>query len=465
VVRQAALATTMQLESSRKKHPQPAAGRGAARAGRGARIFEHLLGIHARSRRAISEHRHRRKLREREVSDRSRRGLDWTNFFLADVQMSFGSFLAFYLADLGWSKQNVGLALTVGGLAAVAAQIPGGALADAVRWKRGLAACGFALIAAAALILALQPDFMLVFVAEILQGTSAGLVTPAIAAISLGIVGRHAMSSRIGRNYRFAGAGNAVTAALMGALGAYVSNNAIFMAAALLCIPALIALNEIRANEIDYVRARNAAKRDNTFDLQKLMDFTKNWRLVLFAGALVLFHLCNASVLPLVSENLAHSKVANSALFMGGLIVVPQVVVAILAPWIGYWSELWGRKPLLLAGFAIEAARSLLFAYVSDPLLMMVVQLLDGVTGAAVTVLTILVITDLTTGTGRFNLAQGVLGTMRGVAAAIGTASVGFIVQQFGDLTGFLLMAAGPALGAVVIWTLLPETKPAKYID
>jgi MFS family permease len=455
----------MSAEPSRKKHHKPAADEGAARAGRSSRIFQHLLGIHTHSRRAISEHRHRRKLREREVSDRSRRGLDWTNFFLADVQMSFGSFLAFYLADLGWSKQNVGLALTVGGLAAVAAQIPGGALADAVRWKRGLAACGFALIAAAALILALQPGFILVFVAEILHGTSAGLVGPAIAAISLGIAGRHGMSSRIGRNYRFAGAGNAVTAALMGALGAYLSNNAIFMAAALLCIPALIALNEIQANEIDYVRARNAAKRDHTFDLQKLMDFTKNWRLVLFAGALVLFHLCNASVLPLVSENLAHSKVANSSLFMGGLIVVPQVVVAILAPWIGYWSELWGRKPLLLAGFAIEAARSLLFAFVSDPTWMLVVQLLDGVTGAAITVLTLLVVTDLTTGTGRFNLAQGVLGTMRGIAAAIGTASVGFIVQQFGDLTGFLLMAAGPAIGAVLIWTLLPETKPAKYLD
>jgi hypothetical protein len=77
--------------------------------------------------------------------------------------MSFGSFLAFYLADLGWSKQNVGLALTVGGLAAVAAQIPGGALADAVRWKRGLAACGFGLIAVSALILALWPSFLLVF--------------------------------------------------------------------------------------------------------------------------------------------------------------------------------------------------------------------------------------------------------------------------------------------------------------
>src|SRR5262245_2661334 len=131
----------MSTEFSRKKHPKPAADRTAARAGRRSRFLERVLGFHTRSRRAISEHRHRRKLREREVSDRTRRGLDWTNFFLADVQMSFGSFLAFYLADLGWSKQNVGLALTVGGLAAVAAQLPGGALADAVRWKRGLAAC------------------------------------------------------------------------------------------------------------------------------------------------------------------------------------------------------------------------------------------------------------------------------------------------------------------------------------
>jgi MFS family permease len=382
---------------------------------------------------------------------------------LADVQMSFGSFLAFYLADLGWSKQDVGLALTVGGLAAVAAQIPGGALADAVRWKRGLAVCGFALIALSALILAIWPSFPLVFMAEILHGTSAGLVGPAIAAISLGLAGRRGISSRVGRNYRFAGAGNAMTAAFMGALGAYLSNSAIFIAAALLCFPALIALNEIRPDEIDYARARNATKRDQALDLQRLIDFTKNWRLVLFAGALVLFHLSNASLLPLVSENLAHSKIANSTLFMAGLIVVPQLVVAILAPWIGYWSELWGRKPLLLAGFAIETARALLFAFVSDPVLMMVVQLLDGVTGAAVTVLTIIITADLTAGTGRFNLAQGALGTTRGIAAAIGTGSVGLIVQQFGDFTGFLLMAIGPAIAAVLIWTCLRETKPPKY--
>src|SRR5215831_15875266 len=140
--------------------PTAADGRPTSRSdsspvGRGRRLKAGLRDFHSHSRRLISEHRHKRKLRDREVSDQSRHGLDWTNFFMADVQIGFGSFLAFYLAALGWSKQNVGLALAVGGLAGVAAQIPGGALADAVHWKRGLAASGFVLIGASALILAL----------------------------------------------------------------------------------------------------------------------------------------------------------------------------------------------------------------------------------------------------------------------------------------------------------------------
>jgi len=74
---------------SEAKERRPKAGHEAEQAGRRSRILEHVFGLHTRSRRVISEHRHRPKLRDREVSDRSRRGLDWTNFFLADVQMSF----------------------------------------------------------------------------------------------------------------------------------------------------------------------------------------------------------------------------------------------------------------------------------------------------------------------------------------------------------------------------------------
>src|SRR6266566_3878772 len=91
-----------------------------------------------------------------------------------------------------------------------------------------------------------------------LDGLSGGIVTPAIAAISLGLAGRGAMSARTGRNCAFDAAGNAVTAGAMGAAGQYISKTAIFFGAAALCIPALAALSVIRGDEIDYARARNA---------------------------------------------------------------------------------------------------------------------------------------------------------------------------------------------------------------
>jgi MFS family permease len=379
--------------------------------------------------------------------------------------MGFGSFLAFYLADMGWSKQDVGFALSVGGLAGLLTQIPGGALADAVRWKRGLAAAGIAAIAVSALILALRPTFPMVFAAEVLHGVTGGIVGPAVAAISLGLAGRRGMSCRVGRNYRFAAAGNAMTAAIMGALGTYVDTNAIFVAAAILCIPALIALARIRAEEIDYARARNAAKRDQSIDLQRITALARNRNLLLFAGCLVLFQFSNASMSPLVSQNLAQSKLAWSPLLVAGLIIGPQIIVASLAPWIGYWSELWGRKPLLLAGFTTEALRGLLFAFVSDPYLLILIQLLDGITGAVISVMTILIIADLTTGTGRFNLTQGVVGTLIGIAAATSTTVMGFVVERLGDATGFLTMAAITGAGLATLWKFLPETRPAEYLD
>ncbi len=171
------------------------------------------------------------------TSPQSRRGLDWTNFFIADVQTGFGTFVAFYLAHLHWPSGLIGLALTIGGIAGVLSQIPGGALADALRWKRALVALGICMIAAAALLFALLPTVVTVYLAEVLHGATAGIITPAIGAISLGLVGQRAMSLRTGRNYRFAAAGHAATAAVMGMAGAYFSENTIFIAAAALCVP------------------------------------------------------------------------------------------------------------------------------------------------------------------------------------------------------------------------------------
>src|SRR5262249_51417345 len=122
---------------------------------------------------AVGRHRRSKRSLERKASPRSRRALDWTNFFIADVQEGFGAFIAFYLSSLGWLQGSIGIALTVGRAASALSLIPGGALADAVRWKRALVAAGIVMIGAAALILALHPTFAFVVVAEILHGATA----------------------------------------------------------------------------------------------------------------------------------------------------------------------------------------------------------------------------------------------------------------------------------------------------
>jgi MFS family permease len=422
-----------------------------------------VRGYSSKARDVVSEHRRRRRDLDHTISDQSRRGLDWTNFFVADVQVSFGAFLAFYLASAGWSRVDVGIALTVGGITGVLAQLPGGALTDSLHWKRAWAAVGIAAISISALILAIYPTFPMVITAEVLHGLSGAIVGPAIAAISLGLAGQQGMSLRTGRNFRFSAAGNALTALLMGAVAVGFSNHAIFLVAALLGIPAMIALAHIRADEIDYVRARNARKRDQGFELDRAIDLFKNSNLLVFTGCMVIFQFSNAAVLPILGYNLGQSN--TSPVFMAGIAVVPQIIVAILAPWIGYWSELWGRKPLLLVAWTAQIVRTLLFTLTSDPRVMIAIQCLDGVTGSIITVLTILIIADVTKGTGRFNLAQGVFGTLTGFAAAISPAFFGALVLRFGDTAGLLTMAFGLGVGMVLLWSALPETKPKQYTD
>jgi MFS family permease len=412
---------------------------------------------------AVARYRDARRSLHTPASPRSRYGLDWMNFFVADVQTGFGAFVAFYLAHRDWSVRDVGFILTIGSLASVLSQIPGGALADAMRWKRGLIAAGIAMIGVAALILAFTPSYIPVLLASLVQGVSGGVITPAIGAISLGLVGRRGMSLRTGRNYRYAAAGHAATAALMGFVGAYFELGMIFVAAAVLCIPALVALAFIRPEEIDYARARNARTRDQALEIGRILDLGKNHGLVLFTAAIVLFQLADASMLPLIGEDLAKTHATGSSIWMSGLIIIPQIVVAILAPWVGYHSEKRGRRPLLLIGFAVEPLRAALLAFSHDYAFLVVGQLLSGITGAVIGVLTVLVVTDLTAGTGRFNLAQGTVGAISGIAASISTLATGFLFQGIGTTGGYLVIAGVAAAATVLIGMFVSETKPADY--
>jgi MFS family permease len=396
-------------------------------------------------------------------SGTSLRGLDAVNLFLAGALSGFGPYVAVFLADEKWTQQNIGFVLTAAGFAGLLSQIPGGELLDTMRSKRFAVALGATMVGAGALIIALWPSFPLVLAALVLQGITGGFLGLAIAAISLGLVGHAALAERLGRNQRFASTGGVVAAGLMGLIAYFLSYRAIFFVAAALVVPLLAALCRIQPSDIHFGRASCLPDHHEPTapPRARRRSLWKNPSLLTFAGGVFLFQMANASMLPLAGEALAYSKEALSSLIVSALIMVPQVIVAIMAPWAGRRANTWGRRPLLLVGFAALPIRALVFAWTTNPTILIAAQILDGVSGTMLGVLTALIVADLTTGTGRFNLAQGFVGTMSGVGASLSTTLSGLVAGSLGRAAGFLGIATMALAAVLLLWLLMPETKPS----
>jgi predicted MFS family arabinose efflux permease len=398
-------------------------------------------------------------------SPRSLRGLDWFVFFVADVQTGFGPFVSVFLTTQKWTQVDIGLVLSAAGVVSLIGQMPGGALVDAARSERLVGGIALAAICISALAYAAMPVFPMVLSASILHAAASCVLGPAIAAISLGLVGHAAIGERLGRNARFASVGNGLAAAAMGACGYLLSARAVFVVTVLLLGPALLALRAIIPAEIDPERAHGAVPRPRAKPPSRLADLMRNRSLLIFAGCLLLFHLANAAMLPLMGSVVTMHSARWATLLIAACIVVPQLVVAALSPWVGRRAQIWGRRPLLLIGFAALPIRGLFFASVTNPELLVVVQLLDGVTAAVFSVMVPLVVADLTRGTGHFNLGQGIVGTFIGIGASVSATLAGYISDHFGSPAAFAGLAAIAFAGWAAVWLLMPETRDAAGPD
>jgi len=396
-------------------------------------------------------------------SRRSLRGLDWFIFFVSDVQTGFGPFVSVYLTAQRWTQVDIGLVLSAASFVGLVGQMPGGALVDAARSERFVAGAAIIAICVSALTYAALPIFPMVLAGSVLHALASCVLGPAIAAISLGLVGHAAIGERLGRNARFASVGNGLAAAAMGACGYLLSARAVFVVTVLLLVPALIALRSIAENEIDPERAHGAPPRQAVVKpATRPGTLMQNRSLLIFAGCLLLFHLANSAMLPLMGSVVTMKSARWATLIIAACIVVPQLVVAALSPWIGARAQIWGRRPLLLIGFAALPIRGLLFASVTDPTVLLAVQLLDGVTAAIFAVLVPLVVADLTRGTGHFNLGQGILGTATGIGASLSATLAGYLSDRFGSPAAFASLAVIAFLGFALAWRLMPETRPAE---
>jgi predicted MFS family arabinose efflux permease len=393
-------------------------------------------------------------------SRQSLRGLDWFIFFLADVQTGFGPFIAVYLTTQKWTQVEIGLVLSIGGLVGLIGQMPGGAIIDAARSERLVAGFAVATIGVCALGYAAWPIFPVVVAAATLHAAASCVLGPAIAAISLGLVGPLAIGERLGRNARYASLGNGIAAAVMGTVGYLVSSRAVFLVAFILAIPTLIALSRICEWEIDPTRAHGAVAREvPDADATSVLKLMRRRPLLIFAGSVLLLQLANAAMLPIMAGVVTTRSSQWAPALIAACIIVPQAIVALSSPSVGRKAELWGRRPLLLLGFAALAIRGVLFATVSDPYLLVAVQVFDGITAAVFSVMIPLVIADIAFGSGHFSLAQGIVGTATGIGASLSTVLAGYVSDKLGSSVAFLGLAGVAAMGLAMIWLVMPETR------
>jgi MFS family permease len=400
---------------------------------------------------------------DRQPSKQSLRALEFLNVFLADVPGGVGPFLAVYLAaGYHWNPENIGIAMSVGGIAGVIAQTPAGELVDQLRQKRLLIVITSMLIAISCLVMVMRTTMTMVLAAQVVLGVVSSVIGPAVAAITLGLVGHQKMDQQMGRNQAVNHAGNVGAAALAGLLGYYIGRQWIFYLVVIMCIASSISVLLIREQEIDHELARggvSAMNEKRESQASDIMTLLTDHRIVIFALAVILFHFANAAMLPLVGQMLSDGKPHGASLYMAACIIVAQLVMVPVSAWAGPKAGAWGRKPVFLIAFLVLPIRGVLYVLSHNPYFLVSVQMLDGIGAGIFGVVMIIVIADLTKGTGRFNLTQGAIGTATGIGASLSTLVTGFVVSRAGYHAGFLALAWVAAIALAVFWWCVPETK------
>lgn len=392
----------------------------------------------------------------------ARAPLDALNFFLADVRDGLGPYLAIYLLTMQhWDEASIGFTLSAAGIAGIVAQTPAGALIDTVRAKRAILITAAIAITVASLAIPIFPSLIPVAILQAVSGVAGAVFPPAIAAITLGIVGPKAFARRIGRNEAFNHAGNATAALLAGGLAYWLGPVAVFWLMAAMALASIAATLSVPASLIDHDVARGlngspqdrSAARPSGFGV-----LLANPPLLIFACSATLFHFANAAMLPLVGQKLALANPDLGTTLMSACIVAAQLVMVPVALVVGATADRWGRKPIFAIALAVLCLRGLLYPLSDDPYWLVGVQLLDGVGAGIFGTLFPLIVSDLTAGTGHFNVAQGAIATAQGIGAALSTSVAGAVVVGYGYGAAFVTLGLAAGLALALLLLLMPES-------
>lgn len=398
---------------------------------------------------------------DKKPSFRSLLGLTALVFFMSDVRDGIGPFLAIYLkSTLNWDTQKTGMALASMSIAAAFMQLPSGLFVDSTKFKRLILALSAGLISIGCLIILFFPSLLNIILAQSLIGIASAVIPPAIAAITIGLVGRSVFPKRVSINEAWNHAGNLVTALAAGVLGQLLGHNWILYVACFFASMSIFSILFINPKEIDHSAARELSS--STSKPESLLHLLKQKSILIFCLSIVLFHLGNAAQLPLVGQLLAKQNPDIDALFMAASIILAQFVMIGVAYTVGLYMNSFGRKPIFLIAFLILPIRALLYTLTTNPVWLLAIQLLDGIGAGIFGVIAIVIVSDLSKGTGRFNFFQGMVALCTGIGAALSNLIAGSIVKLGGFNIGFLSLSLVSVLGLIFFCVFMPETKEAK---
>lgn len=399
---------------------------------------------------------------------RSVRALGAVNFFLADVRDGLGPFLGVFLIGNGWGTDTIGYVMTTGGIAGMLATTPLGALADATRVKRFVVGFCSVLVIVASLAILFLPTLPVVAASQIATGVAGAAIGPALAALTLGIVGQKGLPRQLGRNEAFNHAGNVFAAAGAGLLGYEFGLTAVFVLMTAMAAGSLVAVTRIRPRDVDHDVARGLEARADA-DAEKPSGFGTLWRstpLLILAGTLMLFHFGNGALLPLLGQQVASKEGGmDPTLYTALTIVIAQLTMIPVALGAARFASGRGYFLVLLAALVALPVRALIAALWVSSYAVLPVQMLDGVGAGLLGVAVPGLVARILDGTGRVNAGLGAVMTVQGLGASLSPSVAGLVAARFGFPAAYLALGGFAALGLVLWLVSLPKVAAACAAD